>query len=219
MKRLLATSASLFLVACAGTGSDDPSLILSNGPLTVSVTLDTADPSPGLGTEISGAGQGPGGGASCGNILQVHGWRDDQKVVFRIEDQDGFCFATDIYELVLDNLSYQGASGAMLIGNFVIAIGQVVPTDPAAVSRATMRFFPSAAGLNAFNIEQVIVTQRTDGLAIIFEVPLSAFGFPASDVDDAIFNVIARIERRTAPNQFDPIDTTATITVDFVDIP
>ena len=217
MKRLLATSASLLLVACAGTGSDDPSLILSLGPLTVTVTLDTADPSPGLGAEIDGVGQGPGGGNTCGNILQVHGWRDNDKVVFRIEDQDDFCFATDIYEIRLANLSYQGRSSSIIIGNFVIAGGQVVPTDPAAVSRATMRFFP--AGANAFDIQQYIVTQRTDGLAIIFEVPLSAFGFPASDVDDAIFNVTAQIERRTAPNQFDAIDTTVTVTVDFVDIP
>ena len=165
MKRLLATSASLLLVACAGTGSDDPSLILSLGPLTVTVTLDTADPSPGLGAEIDGVGQGPGGGNTCGNILQVHGWRDNDKVVFRIEDQDRFCFAQDIYEIVLEHLSYQGVPGRIFIANASSETGQ--PTDPANVSRALMRFFPN--GLQSFNIQQYIVTQRTDGAAIIFE--------------------------------------------------
>ena len=217
MKRFLAASASLFLVACAGSGTEaDPSLILSNGPLTVTVMLDTADPSPGLGAEISGAGQGPGGGSTCGNILQVHGWRDEDKVVFRIEDQDAFCFAQDIYEIILDNLSFQGRSGAMIIANASTDSGRFLPTDPANFNRALLRFFPD--GSASFNVNQITVTQRTDGAAIIFEVPLTAFGFPASDDDDAVFNVTAQIERVNG-NQLDKIDVTAIVTVDFVDPP
>ena len=137
------------------------------------------------------------------------------RLITQIEDQDGFCFAQDIYEIVLEHLSYQGVSGRIFIANASSESDQ--PTDPANVSRALMRFFPN--GLQSFNIQQYIVTQRTDGAAIIFEVPLAAFGFPSSNDDDAIFNVSARIVRFTAPNQFVNISFTAIVTVDFVDPP
>ena len=114
VKRLIASALLLSTFTACSSGSSGSTLVMVE-VLAPTVTLATMEMVPG--TAIHGEGVGAGGGDTCGSILAFDGYRTEQRVVFRIHDQNGFCFQTDIYEVAFDDVVWNGERGRMILGN------------------------------------------------------------------------------------------------------
>ncbi|MEE8105661.1 MAG: hypothetical protein V3T86_09025 [Planctomycetota bacterium] len=196
----------LSLVACGGSSEETETLIRAIDELDAALAIDTFESFPG--TLIHGEGNGPGGGDECGNIKEVNAYRTDDLLVFRIEDTDGLCFDTDIYEIILDRITYQGVRGSFLFFN---------NGDPAARVRG-LAFFQDEQFAGTF-VSDVEVFQRMDDpddKYLYLTIPLSNFAFNKDDEGKAVFRVRAQIERLVS-GDFEMIDETDWVNVDFVD--
>lgn len=199
--------ALLGLAACGG-GSSDPVLIQNAIALVADVVLDTT---PSVdGTLVHGPGVGLGGGPTCGTIVEVNAYRTDQAVVFRIEDANGFCFDTDVYEIVLDDVDWNGQRGALLFTNF---------GNPTASPNGAVYFVPdggSASRVGSLRVLQALDSQVDNRL--ILSIPIGQFAFAGSDTDTkSVFRVAAQIERFTQAAVFKP-DWTDFVNVDLIDV-
>jgi hypothetical protein len=195
----------LGLLAACGGGENTP-LIVAAQTLTPVVTITTVESVPG--TLIHGVGLGPGGGDTCGNIEVFDAYRTDTRIVFRIEDEDGFCFGTDIYEVVLNSVVWKGTRGRLLLVN------DLDPRTPGNVNGAAY-FIPEGAA-TAIYVSEISVSQWMDDPAdtwLFLAVPLSRFSFAGDDDTKSVFETSAQIERVGTG----VIDWTDPVNVDFVD--
>jgi hypothetical protein len=208
MRNALLALLPLLFVACGG-GGDDPILIQNAIVRVADVVLDTVQ-SPD-GTLVHGPGDGLGGGPTCGTILEINGYRTDSAVVFRIEDANGFCFATDVYEIVLEDVDYDGRRGAMIFAN---------RGDPTGSPNGQVFFVPeggSAQRVNALRVLQAIDSQNADRL--ILSIPIAQFAFAGSEADTrSVFQVAGQIERFPAGGAPFVPDFTSPVDVDFIDV-
>ena len=196
----------LSLVACGGSSEETETLIRAIDELDAALAIDTFESFPG--TLIHGEGNGPGGGDECGNIKEVNAYRTDDLLVFRIEDTDGLCFDTDIYEIILDRITYQGVRGAFLFVN---------DGSPEARVRGVAFFQEEGGPVTA--ISDVEVFQRMDDVDdnyLYLTIPLSNFAFAKDGEGKAVFRVRGQIERLES-GDFVKIDETDWVNVDFVD--
>ncbi|MHC4933304.1 MAG: hypothetical protein ACYTGV_14060 [Planctomycetota bacterium] len=196
----------LLLVAACGASSGEPAIIVTLNTASPDVTLATSSAFPG--TLIHGPGIGPGGGGTCGTIDAFYGYRTDTTLVFRIVEQDDFCWGTDVYEIVLQNVTWKGQPGTVLIVN---------NGDPQIRGFGVAYFIPSGGALDL--IEEIPVTQWQDDPNdnyIYLSVPLKYFSFESDTDSESVFAVAAQIERLTTVVK---TDWTATLNIDFVDLP
>ena len=92
-----------------------------------SVTIDTFATVEG--TMIAGPGEGEGPFQTCGRIKSFSAYRTDTELVFRIEDEFGFCWDNDIYSVWIQNVTWRGVAntcrGAIL--EVEVALGERDP--------------------------------------------------------------------------------------------
>jgi hypothetical protein len=204
VKRLIASALLLSTLAACSGGSSAAVLVMAEA-LAPAVTLDTMAMVPG--TFIHGEGIGDGGGDTCGSILVLDGYRTDQRVVFRIQDQNGLCFQADIYEVVFDDVVWKGERGRLILGN---------NGDPRTFTNGFAFFTPDSTGFGAF-LDDLTVAQWMDDPAdtwLFLSLPLSRFEFAGNPDDmNSVFRVSAQIERPGTG----VIDFTDPVNVDFVD--
>jgi hypothetical protein len=204
VKRLIATALLLSILAACSGGSSGAALVMAEA-LAPTVTLDTMEMVPG--TFIHGEGVGVGGGDTCGAILEFDGYRTEQRVVFRIHDQNGFCFPTDIYEVAFDDVVWKGERGRMILGN---------NGDPRTFTNGFAFFIPESTGFGVF-VDDLTVAQWMDDPAdtwLFLSLPLNRFEFARSDEDmNSVFRVSAQIERVGEG----VIDYTEPVNVDLVE--
>jgi hypothetical protein len=199
----------LLLLAACGGGESDPVYIQNAIVRVADVVLDTVASTDG--TLVHGPGEGLGGGPTCGRIIELNGYRTDQAVVFRIEDANGFCFDTDVYEIVVDEVDWNGERGALIFAN---------RGDPTDSPNGQVFFVPdggTAVRVTALHVLQAVDAQVENRL--ILSIPISQFAFAGSETDTkSVFQVAAQIERfpQGAP-AFKP-DWTEPVDVDFIDV-
>ena len=75
----------LSLVACGGSDEETDSLIRAIESLDFAVQIETFESFPGV--EIHGEGNGPGGGDTCGNIMQVNAYPYERRLENEEEEE------------------------------------------------------------------------------------------------------------------------------------
>jgi len=210
----------LLLAACGGGGRDEiePPIIIQTASLSPAVTIDTFATVEG--TQIYGEGEGPGPFSTCGHILSFSAYRTDTELVFRIEDEFGFCWDNDIYSVWIRNVTWRGVANTQI---FLINEG-----DPAVNDRGSAFIRRNTTQGTQQSIENAIeVRQWMDDPADGFfymAIPLDLFRF-YTDTGDArsVFSVFAEIDRAQPSIQnavtIEVRDWTDPISVDFVDPP
>ena len=111
---LLVLLSGLLLTACGGGGSDklEPPIIIQTASLIADVTIDTFATVEG--TLIAGPGEGPGPFQTCGRIKSFSAYRTDTELVFRIEDEFGFCWDNDIYSIWIRNVTWRAVANTQI---------------------------------------------------------------------------------------------------------
>ncbi|MHC4940825.1 MAG: hypothetical protein ACYTHK_17930 [Planctomycetota bacterium] len=210
----------LTLAACGGGGRDEiePPIIIQTASLIPSVTIDTFATVDG--TLIAGPGEGAGPFAGCGRIKSFSAYRTDTELVFRIEDEFGFCWDNDIYSVWIQNVTWRGVPNTQI---FLVNGGDptVDQTGTAIIRRTTAQGTQQAAE-NAITVRQWM-DDPADGF-FYMAIPLDVFSFYTEDGDSrSVFNVFAEIDR-AQPNIANATsitvrDWTEPVAVDFVDFP
>jgi len=210
---------ALLLPACGGGGRDElePPVIIQTATLNPAVTIDTFESVDG--TEIHGEGLGDGPFSTCGHILSFSAYRTETELVFRIEDELGFCWDNDYYSVWIRNVTWRGIANTQI---FLINNGnpQTNSTGFAYIRRTTSQGVLQAQD-SAIKVRQWM-DDPADGF-FYMAIPLELFQFFTSDTDArSVFSVFAEIDR-AQPSVFDPNatitvrDWTDPISVDFVD--
>lgn len=207
-------------MACGGGGADElePPIIVQTASLLPSVTIDTFATVEG--TLIAGPGEGTGPFQTCGRIKSFSAYRTDTELVFRIEDEFGFCWDNDIYTVWIQNVIWRGVANTQI---FLVNGGDpnVDSTGTAIIRRTTAQGVLQAAE-NAIPVRQWM-DDPADGF-FYMAIPLDVFSFYTEDGDDrSVFSVFAEIDR-AQPNIANATsitvrDWTDPIAVDFVDWP
>jgi hypothetical protein len=217
---LLATLPLGLLVACGGgDGRDDlePPIIIQTASLNPAVTIDTFASVDG--TQIHGEGLGDGPFSTCGRILSFSAYRTETELVFRIEDEFGFCWDNDYYSVWIQNVTWRGVPNTQ-----IFLLNNADPEDnPDAfgyIRRSTAQGDFQAQD-SAIEVRQWM-DDPSDGF-FYMAIPLDLFRF-YTDASDArsVFSVFAEVDR-AQPSIYDPNatvtvrDWTDAISVDFVD--
>ena len=208
------TLAYLLLVACGGgEGLDEIQPPIAENPNTlladaVLPTVETIDGGP-----IQSQRDDEGPWATCGRIMELRGYRTDTEIVFRIEDEFGFCWENDVYSIWLPGIRWRGVPATMIISN---------DGDPMVRGDgiARIRTVVAQTEEQAIHVRQWM-DDAADGFFYL-SIPLDIFSF-ANEADDArsVFNVFAEIDRflpaLSAWTSVSVRDFTDPVAVDFVD--
>jgi hypothetical protein len=218
--RHLALLLAFGLVACSGGGRDEqePPVITQTATLNAAVTIDTFATVEG--TQIYGAGEGPGPFSTCGRIQSFSAYRTDTELVFRIEDEFGFCWDNDIYSVWIRNVTWRGVPNTQI---FLTNAGNPETNgDGAAYIRRITAQGTLQARESAIKVRQWM-DDPMDGFFYL-AIPLDLFTFFTDPTDArSIFSVFAEIDR-AQPSIANATsvavrDWTDPISVDFVNPP
>ena len=115
--RSLVLFVGAFALSCGGGGRDEiaPALIIQTNTLSPTVTIDTFETIEG--TQIFGEGVGPGPFSTCGHILSISAYRTETDLVFRIEDEFGFCWDSDIYSIWITGITWRKVPSTLILAN------------------------------------------------------------------------------------------------------
>ncbi|MHC4952944.1 MAG: hypothetical protein ACYTGZ_03580 [Planctomycetota bacterium] len=199
----------LLLPACGSGGGEDvqPAIITNPNVIAPQVEIGVGASFPGV------AIIGPGDGtinSVCGKLLVINAYRTDTDLVFRIEDEFGFCWDTDRYEIYIENIRWRGVPGAIILTN------SGNPAD----DTSGFGYFRNVA--NQVSLDSDIkVTQFVDDATkpwFYLQIPLSLFNF-ANKADDprSVFTLRGRIQRFPFGAPTFQLDITELVAVDFVD--
>jgi len=199
----------LLLLAGCGGGTSDTLLVFGAQGLTASVTIATTEVLPG--TMIHGEGV-LAGGTTCARIDAFYAYRTDDRVVFVAEEGLGFCFATDLYQVVLDNVIWQGAEGSLVLLN---------DGDPRIAGNTNGLAFFQPLGGTGFFVDEISVEQffepGVDNL-LLLSVRTTQFSFFDDTMDTfSVFPVRLQIERLLQDGTSPLVDRTDSVNVDLVD--
>lgn len=184
-------------------------ILINPQALTASVTIDTMQSFPG--THLHGSGIGPGGGTTCGRLAELNAYRTDTKLVFRIEEENDFCWNDDLYEVLLLDVVWKGRLGAMIFSNL---------GDPRQSGEGFAYFSPNEGTGFFISRAEIPVVQSMDSATdnyLYLSVPLSFFTFMTDLDSNSVFEVKAQIERSNGNGTFFKVDFTDVVLVDFVD--
>jgi len=210
---LLLSLPFLMLTACGAgeSGRDEiqPPIITNANTLVVQKTLATTPSDPG--TEIHGEGINPDAPTgNCGHILRFNGYRDDTHIYFRIEEALGFCWGTDIYYIVIEDVRWRGIPGTILLSN----VG-----NPANGGSGEGSFILKGSGARSLDtdLDPTQFKDNPDDTWFWLKLPLDLFNFVSDPVDaNSTFNTWVLIRRLGTDGQFTDLDWTAEIHVDYV---
>jgi len=216
--RHLALLLAFGLTACGGGGADklEPPIITQAATLNPAVTIDTFATVEG--TQIYGAGEGPGPFSTCGRIKSFSAYRTDTELVFRIEDEFGFCWDNDLYSVWIRNVTWRGVGNTQII---LINSGNPELNDRGAgyirrtTAQGTLQSLDSAIAVRQW------MDDPADGF-FYMAIPLDLFSF-FNETGDArsVFSVFAEIDRAQPDiahaTSITVRDWTDPISVDFVD--
>ncbi len=198
----------LALLAGCGGGTSSTLLIFGSQGLVATVTIVTDEILPG--TMIHGQGLGP-GGTLCARIDAFYAYRTADRIVFVAEEGLGFCFNSDLYQVILDNVVWQGAEGSLVFLN---------NGDPRAGRPSGLAFFQPTGGTGFF-VDEISVEQFfEDGVdnLLFLSVRTSQFSFFGDTEDNvSVFPVRLQIERLFPDGSSPVVDQTETVNVDLVD--
>ena len=201
----------LFLTACGGGGDGrdevQPPIIVNANTLVVHKTIATSPSNPG--TEIHDEGINPDAPTGiCGHIKRFNMYRDDTHVYFRVEEALGFCWGTDIYYIVIEDVRWRGVPGTILLSN----VG-----DPAGGGSGEGSFIlKSGARALDTDLNPVQFKDNPTDTWFWLKLPLSLFNFMSDPLDaNSTFNTWVLI-RRLETGGFVDIDWTDNVHVDYV---
>ena len=210
------TIAYLLLVACGGGDGIDklqPPIAENPNTLLADAVLPTVETIDGGPIQVQRDDEGP--FATCGRIKELRGYRTDTEIVFRIEDEFGFCWENDVYSIWLPGIRWRGVPATMIISNDGDPMD---PSRPDGIAR--IRNASAQTEEPAIHVRQWM-DDPADGFFYL-SIPLDIFSF-ANKADDAksVFNVYAEIDRFTpllsAWTDVFVRDFTDPVAVDFVD--
>ena len=210
MKRtILLLSVLAFFVACGG---DSPDAVIANTQARTpryTLGLSAAQIETLLEDDVDDVFGSEAG--DCGDILEISGYRTDSEVVFRFEVAYDFCFATDLHQVVLLDVTWRGDPGTIVFYNF---------QSPDLVPGGAAYFRPAGAGKQFDEvIPEINVTQwMSDPPENYFylSVPIRWFSFKSEEDTFSTFRVAAQVDRGAVR---DVADFTDIVNVDFNDLP
>ncbi|MDH3590731.1 MAG: hypothetical protein OER88_02565 [Planctomycetota bacterium] len=207
--RALVLALCCALVSACGGGAADLILIGTVETLSADVAIVTSLVQPG--TEIHGPGVGAGGG-NCGRVTALFAYRTTDRIVFAVEEGLNFCFGSDIYQVILDNVVFQGAPGRMVFLN---------NGDPRVPGNAAGLAFFQPDGAAGFFVSGINVAQfmlaGVDNLLFLSVRPTDFAFWDNIEDNSAVFPIRIQIERVLGDGTSPIIDITDFVNVDLVD--
>jgi hypothetical protein len=149
----------------------------------------------------------------CGGILRFNSYRDSTHLYFRIEEEFGFCWDTDLYEVWIEGIRWRGVPGSVAFTN---------KGDP--------KEGGNGQGLYRNQARTVVVgdaaltpTQFKDNPTdswFWLKIPLSIFNFIDDDSDfNSTFPIYVLVERFEPGKAARQLDWTGPVQVDLVNPP
>jgi len=212
------TLAYLLLVACGGgEGLDEiqPPIITNPNTLGWDVQLPIVETLEGGLLQVQRATTDT--FLQCGRIKELRGYRTGTEVVFRIDEELGFCWPRDRYMIWITGIRWRGVPANITIFNNGDPL-----TDGEGRGGAAVQLVPSGITTLEPAIEVRQWRDDADDLFFYLAIPLDLFSFANESADArSVFNVAARLDRFT-PDRANQLtveirDWTLNARVDFMD--